>query len=96
MFTPQYEDLASWYTPENAPDAIELAQMEITSETSSLLKFALNQLPVLVFMCTESQSKKLWCKTIMGADLRELEAGVGELVGRAGLTRRSASCLPLR
>lgn len=63
---------------------VEFAQMEISSETSSLFKFSPNQLPVLVFMCREhGGTGDMWCKTVMGADLEGLRGGVSEMVNRA-------------
>lgn len=67
-FTPKFEELAARI------DGISFYQMELTIDTSSLFKFAPSQLPVLVLMHSDS-----WCKTLMGADMSALEAGVQEL-----------------
>jgi thiol-disulfide isomerase/thioredoxin len=87
-FTPQYESFATKAASnenERREEAgIEFAQMELSSETSNLFKFAPNQLPVLVFMCRERLGKgDMWCKTVMGADLEGLEVGVREMMMKA-------------
>lgn len=75
-FTPKYEDLAAKYAERNVD--INFCLMELSSETSPMFKFAPNQLPVLVLMV-----KGMWCRTIMGANVRELEAGIEELLKEA-------------
>ncbi|KAG4434918.1 hypothetical protein IFR05_009587, partial [Cadophora sp. M221] len=71
IFTPEYEKLAVRFTSKYG-DKITFTQMDFTSETSMLFKFAPNQLPVLTLMCRqcESEGGGLWAKTVMGADLR--------------------------
>ena len=71
-FTPKYSELASKYK------TVQFCIMELSSETSPMFKFAPNQLPVLVFVV-----KKTWCRTIMAANVRELEAGLGDLLDEA-------------
>ena len=71
-FTPRYIELAAKY------QNIQFCIMELTSETSFMFKFAPNQLPVLVLMV-----KKTWCRTMMGANVKELEAGLGDLLNEA-------------
>ncbi|KAL2062970.1 hypothetical protein VTL71DRAFT_6042 [Oculimacula yallundae] len=80
-FTPKYTQLADRYV-----EQITFAQMELTAETSMLFKFAPNQLPVLTLMCRQSERKggMMWAKTVMGADMAELERGIEEMLGRAG------------
>ncbi|KAK5121830.1 hypothetical protein LTR85_004705 [Meristemomyces frigidus] len=88
-FTPKYETLAAKYAAEDAAaepamasggrsKSIKFCMMELSSETSPMFKFAPNQLPVLVLMVRTN-----WAKTIMGADAKELEAGIQELMGEA-------------
>ncbi|KAK4543509.1 hypothetical protein LTR36_005403 [Oleoguttula mirabilis] len=85
-FTPRYEALAAKYNDDaeaarsgNGNDnGINFCMMELSSETSPMFKFAPNQLPVLVFMVTET-----WCRTIMGANAKELETGIGEMMKEA-------------
>ncbi|KAK0122742.1 hypothetical protein ONS96_009777 [Cadophora gregata f. sp. sojae] len=66
--------------------------MNFTSEICMLFKFAENQLPVLTLMCMESAEGggmgMLWAKTVMGADMMELERASGEMMGKAGWSRR--------
>lgn len=86
-FTPLYTILAERY---QAKHDIGFAQMDLSSETSMLFKFAPNQLPVMTFMCRQGKGMgkeegKMWAKTIMGADLREVERGVEEMLRVAGL-----------
>jgi hypothetical protein len=87
VFSPKFYDLASQFNTEREGQ-VEFAQIEFSSETSMLFKFSPNQLPVLVFMGRDrgmGGGGKLWCKTVMGADLEGLEQGVEEMMGRAGL-----------
>ncbi|EME48639.1 hypothetical protein DOTSEDRAFT_49073 [Dothistroma septosporum NZE10] len=69
-FSPKYEDLAQRWSH----SGIQFCQLEFTSETSMMFKFSPNQLPVTVFMVRDS-----WAKTVMGPDLREVEAALEEL-----------------
>jgi len=71
-FTPKYEELAQKYP------SIWFCQMELQTETSMLFKFSPNQLPVTVLMVRDA-----WCKTVMGDDVRGLEAALEELVREA-------------
>ena len=71
-FTPKFESLAAKYQD------VQFCILELTSETSPMFKFAPNQLPVLVFVV-----KKTWCRTIMGANVRDLEAGIADLLNEA-------------
>jgi len=64
VFTPKYEVLA-----ERHPE-VQFLQVDYCRETSDLFKFAPNQLPVLVLV------KGSWAKTIMSADISELEEGI--------------------
>lgn len=77
---------------------VHFTQMEISPSTSMLFKFAPNQLPVLTLICREKHgdgkdvedregggSGNLWCKTVMGADMRGLEEGIDEMLSRAGI-----------
>ncbi|PVH83138.1 hypothetical protein DL98DRAFT_121193 [Cadophora sp. DSE1049] len=96
-FTPQYEELAARYSSNSNPNTSSeegkenqttFAQMDFSSETSMLFKFAENQLPVLTLMCRESgenwRTGMLWAKMVTGADLRGLEEAIGEMMGRVG------------
>ncbi|KUJ12818.1 uncharacterized protein LY89DRAFT_737726 [Mollisia scopiformis] len=76
--TPSYEDLASRYRN------IAFAQMDYGPETSMLFKFAPNQLPMLKLMYRDKNGG-MWARTVMGADLRELKAGIDEMLEKAGL-----------
>lgn len=82
-FTPNYESLISRY---KAKYDIAFAQMENTPKTSMLFKFTPNQLPVLTLMCRE-RGGSMWAKTIMGANLKELESGIAEMLEKAGLLK---------
>lgn len=70
-FTPKYEDIAA----RHADSRVRFYLMEFNNSTSMMFKFAPNQLPVVVFMC-----RGTWCRTIMGANVKELEDGVRRLV----------------
>lgn len=69
-FTPKYTDLAE----DVKNSGIRFCQMELQAKTSMLFKFSPNQLPVTVLMVRDA-----WCKTVMGDDLRGLEAALEEL-----------------
>lgn len=91
-FNPQYEALATRYSSEYG-NLITFAQMEFSAETSMLFKFAPNQLPILTLMCREregsdGEGEVMWAKTVMGADLKELEKGIREMLGRAGVVKK--------
>lgn len=77
-FTPKYEALAARYP------AVAFTQMDFMTSTSMLFKFAPNQLPVLTLM-TKEASGSMWCSTIMGANVQQLEKGIDEMLERAGI-----------
>ena len=76
-FTPTFEEITS----KAGNDAIAIYYMDYSDTTSSLMKFAPNQMPVLVVMYGEN-----WCRTIIGGDRKALERLLGELREKAGLT----------
>ena len=78
-FTPKYEALAKRYRSERSETSIRFTQMETTPETSPMFKFAPNQLPVVILL-----SEGRWCRTLMSPTIKELEAGIGELLERVG------------
>lgn len=75
-FTPTYEALAARH--QAAGSRVRFAQMEYSSQTSALCKFAQAQLPVVVFMCADR-----WCRTLLGPTGKEVAAGVEELMRMA-------------
>ena len=83
-FTPKYEALATKHTSQG----VKFCQLEFTNKTSCMFKFAPNQLPVTVLVC-----ETVWCKTIMGANINELEAGITQLLDEAkkGAAKRTDS-----
>lgn len=69
----QYAQVATEYESSD----VCFSQMDLTSETSMLFKFAPNQLPVCVFTHQDS-----WGRIIMAANEREIQAGVKEMLAR--------------
>ena len=74
-FTPKYEGIATDYAEKN----VRFSLMDFNSATSHMFKFAPNQLPVITLMYGGR-----WCKTVMGADVGALKAGIGEMLVKAG------------
>ncbi|KXT09197.1 hypothetical protein AC579_424 [Pseudocercospora musae] len=70
-FSPKYAQLAQKYEQ----DGIKFAEMDFTSETSYMFKFSPNQLPVTVCVVREGMNTS-WAKTVMGANVNELEMAI--------------------
>lgn len=75
-FTPEYEDLAERSLTEDW--GLRFCQMEYTSHTSPMFKFAQAQLPVVIFIYTER-----WCKTLLSPSVREVERGLEDLKAKS-------------
>jgi hypothetical protein len=65
-----FEDVAN----DSSNEDIHFCLMDYSDTTSPLMKFAPNQLPVLIVMHGES-----WCRTVMGADRKRMQALLQEL-----------------
>lgn len=70
-FSPRFAQLAEKYEQ----DGLTFAEMDFTSETSYMFKFSPNQLPVTVLIVREGLNTA-WAKTVMGPELKELEAAI--------------------
>ncbi|KAK4507373.1 hypothetical protein PRZ48_001108 [Zasmidium cellare] len=69
-FTPEYASLAErWQS-----GGIKFFELDFNNETSMLFKFSPNQLPVTVLMVGDR-----WCKTVMGANMKNLEDTLSQL-----------------
>jgi hypothetical protein len=69
-FTPIFEETIR----DTRNEGIRFCRMDYDSATSSMMKFAPNQMPVLVAMYGTN-----WCRTILGADRKGLSEMVKEL-----------------
>lgn len=74
-FAHQFEEIATRY----GDSGISFCQMEFNNETSMMFKFAINQLPVVVFMC-----RGPWARSVVGATQRDVEAGIKGLLEQMG------------
>jgi len=72
-FTPQYAALAKEF------DDVKFCQMEHNSETSPMFKFSQAQLPNVILIVEGK-----WCRTLLSPTVKEVEAGIEELISKAG------------
>lgn len=73
-FTPVFEQ----YTQDASNRTIRFCTMDYSNTTSALMKFAPNQMPVLIAMVGER-----WCRSILGADRKALEGLLKDLKDQA-------------
>ena len=69
-FTPKYESLATEI------EGVRFCQLDFSNETSMMFKFSPNQLPVVVLM------RARWCRTLMSPSMKELRAGIENLMSQ--------------
>ncbi|KAK4929852.1 hypothetical protein LTR49_003479 [Elasticomyces elasticus] len=73
-FTKRFEETAARQTA----SGVRFCLMEFNNETSMMFKFAINQLPVVVFTCAGP-----WSRSVVGATQGDLDVGMEQLLEQA-------------
>ncbi|KAK4948281.1 hypothetical protein LTR10_012815 [Elasticomyces elasticus] len=77
-FIKRFEETAARQTA----SGVRFCLMEFNNQTSMMFKFAINQLPVVVFMCAGP-----WSRSVVGATQRDLEVGIEGLLDEVRKTQ---------